>query len=825
MKRKIQMVLSLMLLAGCMAGCSFPMNLFQSEETEVIPTPAPTPLLYKQMGVLQVQGSVYDSPDSYYENYSRPFVLYDLTGLMRENVNWLMNPEDMVIAHVDTLGGKNIYTLNLPAIPNGMLHDTYHNGVAGDGVQIFTYWWGKDLWLSDYIEETEQYKGWPIYDLAITFDETGTQIKSGWLLVWAQDNQQMFPVHVGDDGVLFTEDDVMQPILPGYTSVYLEDGTLTWDRSEKIKVSILAPYDVRQYDLSHKSPLEAYDQAAKLLEGTYQNWDEEVDSTEFDYIHNELREELIDAIDEESIEKENAVFGKFVSIFDSSVVSLTSTDDIEMIKEAYPSDFGFTTETFSDGTVRITDMRMNSPTYSTNLDYGYIILEVDGKPVDEALAETPVLFFPNGEKEATRRLQEIFLFRKPEDAKMKIKVLDLQGEEETLTLTSTADTEFLDQTLPSFLREYQKYEAPVVAETIESVGVISVYDIDRDPSLTLDMFERALISFQQDGIDDFIIDLRGVGGDTFLHLAGFFNNSVAPIDLGTYSCADNHTWNLYVKGKERKFSYDSIGVLIDSGCRGACEFEALAFSKTARTKLYGHTPTNGAFNIDFQAKIKLPNDLQLEFPYCNIESVKLPVDQESYNVVPDVLLGKSFYEALEGPSYLVNQVVYEILKDDYRVYSREKFEALTINELIYYYQDAVYINTTIIEDESTILYYHDQPSFDFHVPVYRETDSKGAFDYSICMDSYGELMPVVNVVSPTFYLDSNEIESSRIYESSYLSDYNQNCYFWLFGIKTFPPGVHEITMKLTIEEPVIFHESLWEPGDYEFHYNFIFSPK
>ena len=250
----------------------------------------------------------------------------------------------------------------------------------------------------------------------------------------------------------------MEPVLPGYTSVYLEDGMLTWDRSEKVKVSILAPYDIRQFDFSHKDSMDAFEQTIKLLEENYQNWDDEVSADELTYINNGLREELKSAVKDNNQDAINAVFGKLVSTMDNGMVSISSNANLDMIKAAYPADFGFAAQTFSDGTVRVTDMRINSPTFSTNLDYGYIILEVDDMPVDEAIAATPISFFPNGNEETTRRLQEIFLFRKPEDEKIKIKVLDPKGEEETLTLTSTTDTELLEQVLPDLFSEFQSYQ-------------------------------------------------------------------------------------------------------------------------------------------------------------------------------------------------------------------------------------------------------------------------------------------------------------------------------------------------------------------------------
>jgi C-terminal processing protease CtpA/Prc len=802
-----------------LSACSLP-ELAMLSSTPTV-EPSPTPLAVDQLGVREVVGTIYEPAATYYEKYNRTFVLYDLSGLIKKNTLWKMPPENMVIGHVQITDQKAAYFLDLPAEPDAEFHDVDRNPNETTGVQIYTYWLAENFMETTFLEEPEQPSGWPLYNTAIKLDKNDpTKILEGWLLVWATDNQQMFPVEAGEDGTLFTEDDIVQPLLQGYTSIYLKDGKLTWDRSERVEITISAPYDQRQYDFSHKDGLTAYQQTLELLQESYPGWTAEVTSTEMDYLQNELAAEMEQAVDQEDELAVTQVFGKMIGTLDNGMLQLSSSQtSLEILKQAYPADFGFLIDTMDDGLVRVTEIRLNSSTFSTNLNYGDVLLEVDGMPVNEAIAKQPLAFFPAGDEETTRKLQEIFLLRKPEGEKIRLRIKNMLGEEESLTLTASADTALLESALPAVLSEYRQSSVPIEIEEKLGFGIIHVYDMDKDPDLTIQMFENAIRLFQADNINDFVIDLQNASGSTFLHLAGYFTS--APINLATYECGENYHWDVSLNSKGTLMWFNSLQVVIGSGCKGACELEALAFSKITKSILYGQTPTYGAFDLGYQAKIQLPNQLTIEFPLCQMQEIQKPKKQERNEVVPDVVLERSLNQAINGPSYLIDQVIYTQLRLEFKKFVTEKMRALTLNELYMYYRDAYSINYIIDETEADYFFYHDVPSYNMHITNRDETHHAGVFEHVICEESYEQIQKVQNAIDVTFTVDYENVPANNVINQYYQPEAGKYCAFWSMGISSYPAGYHEINMQIAVNEPVIIQKSLWDTGQYEFNYQFF----
>ena len=804
-----------------LTACTFSLSDLPFFQEETAPTPSPTPPALDQMGVNQVIGYIYDQPSTYYEKYDHNLVLYDLSGLLDKDREWKMEPENMVIGHAKLDGSKIHYVMDLPLYPKGIYHDIDLNPKETGGVQIFTYWLADNFMGTAFLESEEQPSGWPLYNTAVKFDPNdSTRIVEGWLLVWAENNQTMFPVAVGDDGILFTEDDDYRPLLAGYTSVHLQDGVLTWDRSREVEINITAPYDQRVYDLSHKDAFTAYTRTLKILEEDYPGWKEEVTADELSFLKNDLSDEMNDAAKADDQQAVTQIFGRLVSVLDNGMVQLSgSQDDINLIKQAYPADFGFSVNTMSDGMVRVTAIRSTSPTFNTSLGYGDVILEVDGQPVDDVINEQPISFFPNGDPETLRRLQEIFFLRKPEGEKMRLKIRNMLGEEESLTLTSSADTVLLERALPNIFSQYSRSGPPIRVEEINDFGVFHIYDMDTDPELTVQMFAAAARTFDSKGIEKYVIDLQNASGSTFLQLAGYFTTE--PIQVASYACGDDYTWNVTVAPKGILQWTNSLHVIVGSGCKGACELEALAFSKISGAIIYGFSPTYGAFDTGIQAKIQLPNDMTLSYPICHMTEIGKPKAQLENVIIPDVVLNHSMIETINGPEAVINQVIYAQMKKDFKSMASRDMRALTLGELYAYYSESYGVNYLLEEDEDQYYYYHDVPSYDMHITNHIETNGHGTFEFMPCEDSYNKIQKIQNSLDISFAVDFKDVPNNDVLNRYYQPGNSQYCTFWILGINAYPAGYHEISMQIDVSEPVVMYGSLWEPGTYEFNYQFF----
>ncbi|MBI9050938.1 MAG: hypothetical protein JEZ00_16065 [Anaerolineaceae bacterium] len=817
------------ILGFCLAGmfillitaCSLPFR--QSADTMPTPTAIPTPLAVDQLGVLQVIGTTYQTVDTYDEKFNRNFVLYDLSGFLDQNLNWQMEPEHMVIAHNEMQNEKISYILHLPITPYGDFHDVDQYEKSTKGVQIFTYWLVSNYAKTDFPEKFEQVHGWPATDLSVRFNEEGTHITEGWMLIWSEDNQQLFPTEVGEDGLLFTEDDIAQPIEPGYTSVYLENGKLNWERSTEVRVSILPPYDQREFDLSHKNNVEAYDQAIALMEQRYPNWADEISNEEREKLYNELHSKIEAASvngDEQAIAD---VYGELISMLDNGLIEMEGNQiQMDILKKAYPADFGILVDTMADGAVRITDMRFNSSSRETNLAIGDTILEINGLPIDAAITAQELSFFPIGNPSLTRKLQEIFLFRNAEDEKMSIKVRNIKGEEESYTLSSSPDTMQMEYKLAEIMSEYRRSHTPVEFRLINGFGVIQVFDMDYDRELTVQMFENAVYSLQSQGVSNYVIDLRSTRGTKFLHLAGYFTSGA--IDIGTLECGTANPQKIRLNAQGRSMSFNSLSVLVGSGCRGACELEALAFKRISNTTLFGDSPTYGAYDIGYQTQINLPNEKSLSFPYCEMQVLHTDNDGTVQSISPDTDLLFSFTETLQGPSLAIDQVIYEQMEKDYKKYNVEDIK-VTSQGALYQYDALFYrINNQIEENEYDTFKFHESGDNDFHI-VREESDTYGFYEFEICKPTYDELFQVTSDVYMTFSVDYKDVPLGNLISQYYFNDANDtHCMFWIFGIDRFARGYHEVTMNVDVEKPLTMFDSLWEQGQYHFNYKFYLNP-
>ncbi len=817
MKRTLRICLISVLFTLLISACGLIENgkaLFTSET----PVPTPTAMPVEQLGVHEVIGAIYRLPTNYYEKYDRTFVLYDLTGFLEKKPRWKMSPEDMVVAHMRIANNKPQYVLDLPLAPTASIHDMDHKDDKNNGVQVYTYMLAENFGGSDFIEKTEQNYGFPYADLAVTFNaQDVNQLESGWLLVWAQDNQQMFPVDVGPDGVLFNEDDLLEPLLPGYTSIYLDNGKLKRDRSPSVSVSIRSPLDQRQFDLSHREVLTAYDETLLLLEQYYPEWNGEPFAPDREYLQTTLREKMKLAAEQEDMLAIMQVYGELVTSLNNAGIQLAGPDkDIEMLKKVYPADLGFLMDTMDDGLVRVTKMRENSPTYDTNLNYGDIVLEVDGIPVDEAINAQAYAFLPKTNLVTTRKLKELFLLRKPEGEKLRIKVRNMMGEEESFTLTSTPDTSLMELKLSAWFSEYRDDPLPIEVEQRYEYGVIHVYDMDHDPSLTVQMFDSALATFAQNEVRHVIIDLQNARGTKFLHLAGFFTNQ--EVDLATYNCRGGYSQAIKLQPAVNYYSFYDLSVIIGSGCRGACELEALALQKLSnyRKGVFG-APTFGTVTAGYQAEIKLPGEYKLTFPICQIDTLRNNRDFDIQGITPQFYLSNSFYRASLGNQYWVDLVNYSYMDESFLNYRAEEMQPLTIGE-IQIMGSAYSINRMVDEDEALIFRMHDIPSYNLHAILYG-LEGDGFYEYEYCEDTYEQMEKIKNSTKLQFFIDGKQLEIFNIMNWYYQSTDYEHCNYWVVGVKDFPAGHHILKFQVDVTNPVLIEDSWWQTGQYDFNYH------
>ncbi|MFP4007589.1 MAG: hypothetical protein ACLFV6_06200, partial [Spirulinaceae cyanobacterium] len=224
---------------------------------------------------------------AYWTNFEIPFqytdpvvVLIDRGSLWakRQN-NHSAAPNGQIFGEInsDINNSPFDFSLDLPAIPQGEFHDVDNNGKADPGVQI----WGLFL-ANNAVLTANEPNLTPIEQLtqlsvaiASVITQPPTTLtgiaepRSGALIVYSEAANQGFPAGFGPDGLLFTADDPIATLDPGYTVVRLNPEGFVFERSPLVEIDLQERPEDAEIDLSHLSYTEAFNRLIDLLKGRY----------------------------------------------------------------------------------------------------------------------------------------------------------------------------------------------------------------------------------------------------------------------------------------------------------------------------------------------------------------------------------------------------------------------------------------------------------------------------------------------------------------------------------------------------------------------------
>ncbi len=821
MKKYSYFINVLILVSFSVTGCQ---TAQQVATPTIVPTTqiiTPNPMDY--LGVSQVQGELEIQPETPYEMRQREFLLYDLApllGSVQNDAGLDLEPS----AQMKVLNGNIQYEINLPLVPSGTYVDVDQNGNENKGVMIFTAQLREKVVKEAPLAADHPISGlWPMAQLALTFDQQNpSQIVSGWFLVWAADNQQMFPVGTGDDGLLFTSDDPVQPILQGYTSIQYADGKMIWDRSSSARVTISSIKDRQHFDFSTLDALSAYDETLKVFEKYYPAWDAEARAN----LVSELREKLATASTSKNNLAEQQVFGELVAGLDDALVSYSPDGNmVEWLKTIYPADFGFLATTIEDKSVRIGQVRPNGPADKAGLSNGDILHQINGVAIDKAIGAQEISYFASSDEETTRKLKEFFLLRGDVGGEITLKVQTIAGETKMLTLKAEQDSALLRVGLENIFGGRFSPGFPIIADYYEDYAYIQVNDFDQDPQLTRQLFEDALQVMSEKQLKLLVLDLQKVSGTNFLELAGYFTDK--PLELGKLSCLQQTDIPVTVAPGVHPFALEGIAVMTGNSCSGACEMEVLALQQLDNVITYGVSDSAGAMNIGYQAEIKIPGNSKLSFPMCQFTS-DLPLEGV---ITPDIELADSFYSHYYGYAFNVSQAYGDLLiKTRMNEEPEQKLQSVTSFDTNKYRLYLNYQNPAIVGDLNQLLYFHDVEHYDMYGHYFVE-DPEDSIHFVLCTEDMDQKKNNLAHTTVEVSLDGELLSDFTMSVDHYIaadkySRYNDRpCIGWVAGYKDLTKGHHQMLVRMTIDEPLVYNESYWEPGKYEFDLHLLVQAK
>jgi len=213
-------------------------------------------------------------------------ILEDEAGFVDRNPSFLLPRASQTLGQITTdfRTSPFTYTLELPIEPQGSLRDVDHNGKQDPGVMVFAvaYWTNK--FGDPFLEERDLFGGgWSTaYASTRVSQEVSRrdEMVGGKLLIYAPTSEQGFPSDFGPDGLLFTADDPITTVLPGYSVVNLDTKPFTFDRSRYQTIDLIEPDFAALLDYSKLGYAAAFDALVETLSKEYAftqykhiNWD------------------------------------------------------------------------------------------------------------------------------------------------------------------------------------------------------------------------------------------------------------------------------------------------------------------------------------------------------------------------------------------------------------------------------------------------------------------------------------------------------------------------------------------------------------------------
>ncbi|HIP73673.1 MAG TPA: hypothetical protein EYH05_20030, partial [Anaerolineae bacterium] len=470
--------------------------------------------------------------------------------------------------------------------------------------------------------------------------ETEREIVGGKLLVYAPDDQQGFPGGFGEDGLLFTEDDPIVILPPGYTVVDLDSDPFTFDRAREQVIDLIEPEGAALVDYSELSYTEAFDALVDQLKNEYAFT--EYKGIDWEALREEFRPEFEAADEAKDADRYLNALGRFALAIPDGHVSGPFLRDA--FREAILGGIGLAVKELDDGRVLAVFLTEGGLAEQAGIEIGAEILEVNGAPISEHIGSVPL--FQSFSADHARRLEQVtYAMRFPLDTEVEL-VYQNPGAAAAQTVRMTAD--FDPDSYNFWLEEDGRdgFELPVEFEVLdEGIGYVRIYSFSDNDLLTAQLWERMIQEMNDNDIPAIIVDMRQNGGGRGSladNLAAYFFNE--EFVLGNVAAYDKDRGEFYIDpDHEDKFilppdedlRYDGdVVVLVGPSCASACEFFSFDMTIDDRATIIGQYPTAGlGGSVD---EVAMPEDEQFRFTQGRALGPDGEIHIEGIGVVPDI---------------------------------------------------------------------------------------------------------------------------------------------------------------------------------------------
>jgi len=384
-----------------------------------------------------------------------------------------------------------------------------------------------------------------------TDPERKDEIVGGKLIVWSPDDQQEFPSGFGEDGLLFTEDDPVALVPPGYTIVDLDQTPFLFYKEPTPNITLIEG-EVAVNDYSAMSYPDAFEALFAKVSKEYPFTEEK--GIDWNALYEQYSLEISSARNKNDF---YLAMRSFAQSIPDAHIYLTLNPEIFFNERG--GGFGIVLSELSDGRVIVSQVISDSPAEEAGIQTGAEIISWDGMSVSEAISAVVPNFGPYSTVHHKRLEQVAFLPHVPPGTDVDI-VYKNPGvaSEERVNLDSVPETDSLFAAIPTFNQDplSPPVESRILPES--GLGYIKVSTYSDDYNLLTGSWEHAIKKLIDNKVPGLIIDIRQNGGGSgYLapDFAGYFFDQ--PITLGdTYYfseedgtfVSDNHPLSL-IRGR------------------------------------------------------------------------------------------------------------------------------------------------------------------------------------------------------------------------------------------------------------------------------------
>jgi C-terminal processing protease CtpA/Prc len=600
--------------------------------------------------------------------------LMDFHAFVIRDKQWPVPVDGQVLGYLDLdkKAKRAEYRLQLPIRPNATPNDVDNDGRRDAGVQIFVLRFFPNIAGGPFAEGDDVYTGWPTFLTSIIASDADDEVLGGKLIVWSPDNKQEFPSSFGKDGRLFTKDDAVAALPAGWSVIDLDQKPFGIVRDETVDVDLHEPTEIGVKDFSKLSYTEAF---KKLVEDARRSYAfNGIAGKEPDW--DALLDELLPEVETAEKDKDALAYfltiRRFVLAFKDGHVSVSV--DNNAVSGAYISQytggFGLVLRELDDGRVIVIEALEGLPGARAGIVPGAEITRFDGKPIKRAIDETQPLTAPfsSPHSERTEKVKYVLrtevgnsrtiAFRNPGKA---VRTVGMQSEFELRSLFFDEDNASVGLGSTPLPMDFKVID--------DKFGYIKINSNNDDLNLFFQLFRRALNIFEQQGIDDVIIDLRYNSGGTGLGLSEFFidkpmTDIVIPSYFseteGKFIASDDVTSTL--RPKATGFDLDKLAILVSPSCASACEVETQELSRVPGAIVVGHYPTAGIFADVARGQYKLPESISLQMSKIRFTLPNGDLFLEGTGVPPTLRVPMTFDNAMNWKADPVLQAAQKKLK-------------------------------------------------------------------------------------------------------------------------------------------------------------------